>query len=43
MKEICLSFEVRIRLTGPDVNCLKAALLAERERYFDEALSVLSG
>jgi len=31
MKEICLSFEVRIRLTGPDVNWLKDVQLGVSE------------
>ncbi len=38
MKEICLSFEVRIPVERTDVNWLEAALLVERERCFQEGL-----
>jgi len=38
MKEICLSFEVRIRVERTDVNWLEAALLGERERCFRQGL-----
>lgn len=38
MKEIRLSFEVRIRVERTDVNWLEARLLAERERCFQEGL-----
>jgi hypothetical protein len=38
MKEVCLSFEVRIRIERTDVNWLETTLLVERERCFREAL-----
>ncbi len=38
MKEICLSFQVRIRVERTDVNWLEATLLAERERCFRQGL-----
>jgi hypothetical protein len=38
MKEVCLSFTVRIRIERTDVNWLEATLLAERERCFRDAL-----
>ena len=38
MKEICLSFQVRIRVERTDVNWLEATLLEERERCFQQGL-----
>lgn len=38
MKEICLSFQVRIRVERTDVNWLEAMLLDERERCFQQGL-----
>ncbi|HWT78206.1 MAG TPA: UPF0236 family protein [Candidatus Methylomirabilis sp.] len=38
MKEVLLSFQVRVRIERTDVNWLEATLLVERERCFREAL-----